>query len=1049
MEAYGALYDPLFVVRYQQNWLACVLASEPSHYVGKVLKSAIDWCSSRAGTAIDIARTSLALSPLCLSLNAGSAPVTGSQVRDLVVASIAPAITRWSVGETSILHKIAHVSSWVIVAGTWMQIFHVPIFSKVLDLCTVRCNTDYRPMFRDLEVVFGNPQNTPHPQAAVIRSACDHALDQLILTMGKEVWSISRSHADERAGYGGTRDYYWIRDMFQKSTGIHFTPRNVVYKMIDVDYYTNIGDYLDGHDVLLYTFAPVEPAGTIPNGVYSSDNNMVTMMLLGNAPYTHPLWDYNTDVLHVHRWYGTLIYRVDHRVVPEDPTRRLVYLEYKATVYAWHLWSGAFPKRREFTHNIDSTFHKRVNIMKCVRNIKTIPTQEYYSISWPGQTTCVTVDATTLETVYSTLRVSKDIAIGNVERIIHWFDTAENENGYSYIHPNVKTAATYMTELAMVHWRVLPETDRQTLVNAKNVTFQPAYPLIFEELVPTMRVLFPGYGYGYAPAKGYNSDYQCIMGRVQSTRNNTTFRNKPFEYRCLNEFIRLLIPDDIAGTGCPVDYERVQEQFKRPNQRSMYQQAKHYFYIAKFWISSFMKREAYGKMTDPRNISTVTTDHKVRLSTYTLAMAEVLKKTPWYAFGHNPQELTEAVRLRTQSSKFAVSADISRFDGTCGPIQTAVILACYKRYFGSKYTPELERLLVAERNATAFTAFGIKYDTGDTRVSGSPDTSVGNTLNNANMSYVALRRSINEPKQAWNRLGFYGGDDSVNYDLDPKCLVDTYKAFGFTLKADIIQAGMPLPFLGRVWLDPWHSDVNTADVARQVHKLHMSTTPPEVPLEVALYNKAIAYLQTDQNTSILTAWSRKIVEFTMASAAPQLERWAAVLHHDTPWWSQFDATFKPCDNKYDDIVVVASGFGTTPDAIMSFENAIESCTSLAQVLGLKFVVSQEEIAAPKFSVCYRGEFYCAKDVPIPKPVEEFPTVRPIGPEFNPQLIAQAVVTGTPNAAVEQRVLAPGVVGVQRNTGTHTVWTRTDNNRQSQPRRQGRGGRNPPRGARRQ
>lgn len=111
--------------------------------------------------------------------------------------------------------------------------------------------------------------------------------------------------------------------------------------------------------------------------------------------------------------------------------------------------------------------------------------------------------------------------------------------------------------------------------------------------------------------------------------------------------------------------EYVIEKQKRPLKRIRCEQNRMWVGKTCTVVRSFMKKEAYGKVTDPRNISTVPPSHTMSLSCYTYAAKEeVFRKLPWFMPCQTPREITEAVMDLVNGQDYVLSCDYSRLDGT-------------------------------------------------------------------------------------------------------------------------------------------------------------------------------------------------------------------------------------------------------------------------------------------------------------------------------------------------------------------------------------------------
>jgi hypothetical protein len=137
----------------------------------------------------------------------------------------------------------------------------------------------------------------------------------------------------------------------------------------------------------------------------------------------------------------------------------------------------------------------------------------------------------------------------------------------------------------------------------------------------------------------------------------------------------------------------------------------------------------------------------------------------------------------------------------------------------------------------------------------------------------------------------YGGDDGVTPNIDPSELNKTFAKLGLLSKAETILPFERVPFLGRVYVDPWTNTHSFIDVPRQLRKLHLTIAPRTVPDNVCFLRKALGYLITDANTPIITEWSKKII--SIFKDVPIDEFSKRMTQGDLSYWAKFENPFEP------------------------------------------------------------------------------------------------------------------------------------------------------------
>jgi hypothetical protein len=279
------------------------------------------------------------------------------------------------------------------------------------------------------------------------------------------------------------------------------------------------------------------------------------------------------------------------------------------------------------------------------------------------------------------------------------------------------------------------------------------------------------------------------------------------------------------------------------------------------FIQSFQKAETYADVKDPRNISTIPGVNKLNYSQFQYKFSEdVLKKQPWYAFGLTPLQIAHRVVAICKHALSACKTDLSRFDGRVSKLLRAFERLVMMRWVSDTYKNVLNELMMTQHSRNGVTKHGVRYNTGFSRLSGSPETSGFNTLDDAFMAYRALRCTrVNgvflTADQAWERLGIYGGDDGLTADVDPDSYVKSCASLGQKLTICEVRRGEAgISFLSReyssgVWFG---SPDSMCDVKRQITKLHVTPhLPPNVTPLMKFTEKMSGFYMTDRNTPII------------------------------------------------------------------------------------------------------------------------------------------------------------------------------------------------------
>ncbi len=319
-------------------------------------------------------------------------------------------------------------------------------------------------------------------------------------------------------------------------------------------------------------------------------------------------------------------------------------------------------------------------------------------------------------------------------------------------------------------------------------------------------------------------------------------------------------------------------------------------------------------------------------------MQHVLKETHWYAFGKHPNVTSRILSQKAEGTSFVVETDANKMDGSIQELFRDILVACFTRAFGEAYSSEITRLERKERYVTAKTANGIKYETNATILSGSIITSVLGSITNAFINYVALRYTHGSD-EAWARMGLYGGDDGVTFDLPAHHLKKAAATLGMAFDAEEIASGCPVMFLGRCFIDPWTTDQSFSDVPRQMRKLHLTATPKFVKDELVLHRRAAGILRTDSNTPLLTSWARNVIRLV---GNVENHKHYKLTKLDASYLSQYVLHAGPTDVDLM-LAIVADKLRMTPTAIREMEARFDKATKLSDLFEVDTIPGEPEV----------------------------------------------------------------------------------------------------------
>jgi len=862
-----------------------------------------------------------------LNLFKGSLVGLGSDIRNVTAKVCNIKVAMVVLGTATAYHQRSNIRYFLTTRIV------IPFETFVINTCSSDIMPDLRQRFKDenclATMTHNTPRNHSHPAAASLRCKANTFMDHFSHCVGLTPFSVSMSRTQRTHAAAGSRYYHTVKDL-QMAPSYQRPGDGHIITMTDVDYYVDLKRELRGHPVLMYTFVPLAPAGPTTEGVYCThQDDTVETIINGGARYQHPCWDYDTDHLVVDHLFYSIFYLVEQIQVSTD--RRIIFLNPIRKVYGpfARFLPGKRLTRRKFNH-AEIAFTRYTmsegDSTKC-----------YFSIAKFGEFQSCTITSNTFSTAFIRTAECKEPNLGQVERVFNHAKVPSPLDSAALFYDAYKRAPQMFGKAPTI---VTPCVDQHT--------YQAVGPLVTEDGKTSMRSIWPGYcGNTFSPAKSYNNDKACLAGRIDEPRNKEP-KLPPIYYTFFDEFSKFLVPLSSIGTLAPLNHDEMAAKFNRPSQKALIEQVKNTMLMVDPKVKSFQKAEAYPKIVHPRNISTLPMDHNFSLGQFMYPfMDAILKTSHWYAFGRTPRQISYLINAKAQQSKYAVPTDADKLDGSVRAVLRDLFLTCLLRAYPQEYHEAIRRLENKERHISATTANGVTYDTGNTILSGSVITSVLGSIINAFLNYCALRHHY-PPEEAYDNLGIYGGDDGVTFDLPPNTLMRTVAKFGMSFKAEAIDKGNPVPFLGRIYLDPWTTSESICDVLRQFRKLHLTATPTIVPNALVLHRKAIGILATDPNTPVITSWA-KTVERLMPKALGiypiAKHRQYAATSVDQSYWAKYstDVQFVPPSDRDYAIALVCDNLGITISEIERIEKSFQDATSLEDLYKTDLIYTEMKV----------------------------------------------------------------------------------------------------------
>lgn len=702
---------------------------------------------------------------------------------------------------------------------------------------------DCRSAFRGLPRTQTTPDAThTHGEQASSRSDASSFADRLATNLGLRSFFHQMSKSDKRNNRAGSRTYYWAKDL-DVEAGPGVDPSDTrLHVMVDIDYYYDMPawlTYIRG-PVFLYTFQPSEVAQDNKEYSYSFDaNGMLTYTVSGGAVYTHQVWNYSSDVISCSQTFlglplRTTVYNVDKRYM--DKNHQMVLM---TPIVRFH-WLGAYLANMLGTARLSrlDMFDGKYNVLK-VRTKETM----LLSVGRPSTYLCATLPLTTFDGLAALARVGK-FDINQHQVFKQYKDELRSAVLLEYIKDGIKPkdVTVFTVEDGVNRYIIDPPfvlgTTKPSMVSFMRPivmgSYVPDINLANEQAMVKERVEKPR-----APAKQPGTTLPGIVARAKAA------------------FLDHLVPASKRHLQHPYSIEEVYERQNSPSQRRILDTAD--LTDPKRIIKNFSKKEPYPGIKPPRPISQINGTDKLHYSRYTYTVADLLHDYKWYAFGTSNRAICERVSEVCMPALHVVKSDFSKFDGHVSwvlrELEHEVLLAL----FAPEYHSEIQDLHESQYGMKAFCPLGTVYEQFTARASGSPETSIMNSIINAFVNFLALymMRVGTKDEQsdwAWEHLGIYGGDDGLTADVDVKQLQRASKMCFLEIACEPVMRGeFGVTFLARDYSpDVWFGDRNSmCSLHRQLSKLHLTVhLPPTVTPAMKLAEKLLAYSYTDAQSPI-------------------------------------------------------------------------------------------------------------------------------------------------------------------------------------------------------
>lgn len=697
--------------------------------------------------------------------------------------------------------------------------------------------------------------------------------------MGRTPYFAQCSAANLRKSLSGSRDYYWPKDITVPPM-LYDPPLDSVICMMDVDMYYNMPVFLahNNNPILIATVQPTECADVCENFSFTHDeNNIMEYTVSGGGRFKHPWWNYQQDTITAIATCCGIPYKLRTYFVDRRTTSKHHDVILLTPSGSWGFWTAVA------TWLFGTTPLTRAKLFQATHLRLMIQTSEnlFMSTAVPRQHLCATIPKRTDDMLANLVvssktglqRTSIDSAlpkevegqvVSNREKSTVLYDYHIRNGTKLSVSEWAAACTTYLHSLLFNLPR--PQLTCPNPAQVRSYMIGKFYDVAKPTMFGYMQPVIPG---SFAPLQTKTNEEVAIEERI--TKVKSTVKTTPFLETVIDEFLNYLVPS--RSILVPLTYEEVSKRQSRPTQQAILNQAQDTIEPLRK-AKTFIKQESYSDIKPPRIITTYNPSDKQDYSAFTYAISDWMKdrEIP-YAFGRSPAEVAESIAKLCQNAEFVVKSDFTKFDGHISePCRLLELLLLY-RLFPNGYHEELQDLHRAQYNLFATCTLGTKYNTGLARGSGSPETSIFNSIINMFATFLAHRMTkvpngmFIGPSEAWERMnnGMYGGDDGLSPNLDPDYYQTACASLGLVVKAEkVLRGHSGVQFLARDYgPDVWVGDpTNMADLPRQLSKLHASTIRGnDVSPKQILVEKMMGFIVTDTNTPFLGKFAERVLGF--------------------------------------------------------------------------------------------------------------------------------------------------------------------------------------------
>lgn len=691
-----------------------------------------------------------------------------------------------------------------------------------------------------------------HPTLAAERRGVQLEFTKLLNQKQYKVYDVSSSRRTlrlrgaDKSAIAGFHGHFSPRDLMYESRNDEITADHAL-TLIDVDYYVDMHE-LATHMVpmCLYTFAPPTSSGHTPESSWNTRNDddgnlVVKYSVSGGEVYEHNIWDYgDTSFVSFEKGGMLFTYAAERHRPHGDSTHLVIWLQPSTiSVVGCPRFDAMFRK----THVV-----ARAKVPASVRQ--------------QGDTVVIVegglefrLRAALWQIILATCETSKTVSPSQLYTFLknHKSDWVSGDVQYfsEWIAHRFKTVGLPTT---LVYASVMEKPDGEYFSMRMKPTFEEMGP------VPTN---VPA----ATPTNDRCSDAAAVTTRVAQVHNSVA---PPAVYdNWLKSYLAGIaeLTNTPQGSLKPYTADEILGRTERKKTAAKilgaYETAGSSASSSTVNVKAFVKKEAYVKPGDERNISPTDDDHLSKLAPYAYRVKDVLCKLPQYMPGRTPKEIAKHIREIMLSGHRVWETDFSRYDGQQSRCMRSWETIFFAYFFEDGEAAELVFKEVFKVSASSGAG---TYCPGGSLLSGSSLTTIMNTFKHMFIQYCTYRKSGLTHEEAMARCFAAYGDDGVltgEQEIADNMAVVCDEIGMKNLKCvEGCTVERPyLTFVGRVFFDSGDEHAPSfQDPSRVWTKINLISRGPAA--KERYLAKLACYLVTDGESPLLGGYCRAVIRLT-------------------------------------------------------------------------------------------------------------------------------------------------------------------------------------------